>query len=240
MAGSCLLFIATLDAWAGPPFVTDDPEPVEFHHWEIYFASMYNHGGDGTTGTAPHIDANYGIAAETHLNMTVPFAYASLSSASHHFGLGDIDLGVKHRFLGETAYCPQAAIFPHITLPTGNSTDNLGLGHVSAFIPIWLQKSYGDWSTFAGGGYWFNKTAAGEKDYWQSGLVLQRNFGKAFSLGAEIFNFTQEETNAPAETGLNAGATINFNNENHLLLSVGTDASGPNAHFAYLAFQWTN
>ena len=28
-------------AWAGPPFVTDDPEPVELHHWEVYLASQY-------------------------------------------------------------------------------------------------------------------------------------------------------------------------------------------------------
>ena len=29
---------ATL-AWAGPPFTTDDPEPVEYQHWEVYLAS---------------------------------------------------------------------------------------------------------------------------------------------------------------------------------------------------------
>jgi hypothetical protein len=25
---------------AGPPFLTDDPEPVEYRHWEVYVASQ--------------------------------------------------------------------------------------------------------------------------------------------------------------------------------------------------------
>lgn len=27
-------------ALAGPPYATDDPEPVEYRHWEIYIASQ--------------------------------------------------------------------------------------------------------------------------------------------------------------------------------------------------------
>ena len=55
-----VLFVTAFSAWAGPPFVTDDPEPVELKHWEVYLASMYNRSDDGTTGTVPHLDANYG------------------------------------------------------------------------------------------------------------------------------------------------------------------------------------
>ena len=32
-----LLFsLAAANLWAGPPFQTDDPEPVEFRHYEVY------------------------------------------------------------------------------------------------------------------------------------------------------------------------------------------------------------
>lgn len=47
-------------ASAGPPFVTDDPEPVEHDHWEIYLASQDQHDSNGWTGTAPHLEVNYG------------------------------------------------------------------------------------------------------------------------------------------------------------------------------------
>src|SRR5882724_10068903 len=44
----------------GPPFATDDPEPVEYRHWEIYLASQYQHATDGAAGTLPHVEVNYG------------------------------------------------------------------------------------------------------------------------------------------------------------------------------------
>ena len=28
-------------AFAGPPYITDDPEPVEYQRWEVYFASIF-------------------------------------------------------------------------------------------------------------------------------------------------------------------------------------------------------
>ena len=34
------LTLGLIVAWAGPPFVTDDPEPVEYRHWEIYLVLL--------------------------------------------------------------------------------------------------------------------------------------------------------------------------------------------------------
>ena len=34
-SASAIIFLATTAVQAGPPFVTDDPEPVEYKHWEI-------------------------------------------------------------------------------------------------------------------------------------------------------------------------------------------------------------
>ena len=30
-----------LNVLAGPPFLTDDPEPVDYQNWEFYVASMH-------------------------------------------------------------------------------------------------------------------------------------------------------------------------------------------------------
>jgi hypothetical protein len=55
------LFYCSLTTWAGPPFVTDDPEPVAYQHWELYLASQHIETADGWSGTAPHIELNYGV-----------------------------------------------------------------------------------------------------------------------------------------------------------------------------------
>jgi hypothetical protein len=53
-----LLFILTFLALpasleAGPPFVTDDPEPVEYRHWEVYLTSQLDHSAGTWLGTEP-------------------------------------------------------------------------------------------------------------------------------------------------------------------------------------------
>jgi hypothetical protein len=38
-------------AHGGPPFVTDDPEPVDYQHWEFYVASQDAKFGGDWSGT---------------------------------------------------------------------------------------------------------------------------------------------------------------------------------------------
>ena len=57
----CVL-AAPVGAWAGPPFQTDDPEPIDFRHYEFY--TLFT--GDGTaieTDTAgPAVEFNWGAS----------------------------------------------------------------------------------------------------------------------------------------------------------------------------------
>ena len=39
-----LFMLAATNLWAGPPFQTDDPEPIEFRHYEVY--CIWRHGWD--------------------------------------------------------------------------------------------------------------------------------------------------------------------------------------------------
>ena len=40
-------------ALAGPPFRTDDPEPVDYKHWEFYTFTAGTHVQDDTSGIGP-------------------------------------------------------------------------------------------------------------------------------------------------------------------------------------------
>lgn len=61
IAMSLVLYLACItSAWAGPPFITDDPEPVELRHWEVYLSSIQQRDSSGTAGTLPHVEVNYG------------------------------------------------------------------------------------------------------------------------------------------------------------------------------------
>ena len=225
-------------AWAGPPFMTDDPEPVELHHWEFYLASAYSHGNEDTFFTVPHIEVNYGILPETQVHMIVPMAYSSSRETGVHYGFSDMELGVKHRFVKESKFIPQIGSFPLVELPTGDSEKGLGEGHVRVFIPVWLQKSWGPWTSYGGGGWWYHP-GNGNRDYWFGGWELQRDISKSLTIGGEIFGSTRPAVDEGGSYGFNVGAIINLSDEHHILLSTGRDIHGPNTLTAYAAFQWT-
>jgi hypothetical protein len=73
---SCLVFILTPGvAFAGPPFRTDDPEPVEYRHWEVYLASQGSFNQDERSLTAPHVEINYGVFPNVQLHLLAPIEY---------------------------------------------------------------------------------------------------------------------------------------------------------------------
>jgi hypothetical protein len=245
VAAEAILIVAggilfTGPAWAGPPFFTDDPEPVEHLHWEVYLASAYSHSIEGTQCTAPHVEANFGAFPDTQLHLIVPMAYSHPHELGGHYGLGDIELGIKYRFIheDEKGWKPQVGTFPIVELPTGDSQKGLGEGRVRVFFPVWFQKSWGPWTTYGGGGYWYHP-GEDNKNYWFTGWLLQREFSKMLTIGAEIFNISPKAKGETDETGFNVGGYLNLSEDYHILFSAGRDIKGPNTLFAYLAFQWT-
>ena len=225
-------------SFAGPPFRTDDPEPVEYGHWEADVASQGSLDSDETSITTPHFEINYGILPDMQIHLITPFEYVKPKGQPSHLGYSDTEFGVKYRFLQETDSRPQVGTFPLILLPTGDKDRGLGSGHVQLFLPLWLQKSRGLWKTYGGGGYGINP-GTGNKDYWFLGWEAEREMSKGLSIGGEIFYQTAGETGGDSDLGFNLGTTINFSDLHHVLLSAGRDLSGPNKASFYTGYQLT-
>jgi hypothetical protein len=233
-----LLTLGPVAARAGPPFVTDDPEPVPYRHWEFYAASQTAQTADDWSGTAPHIELNYGAIPNVQLHLIAPMAYDAPSEGERHYGYGDTELGVKYRFLEETGWFPQAGVFPLLELPTGDSDEGLGGGHVQAFLPLWLQKDVGSWTFYGGGGYGLNP-GAGNRNWTFVGAVAQVQARENILVGAELYHRTPTEVGAQAETAFDVGTVIDFTPHHHLLFSAGRSLDGPTQFQAYLAYQLT-
>ena len=172
-------FVAATPAFAGPPFQTDDPEPVEYHHYEAYAFGTFDHSSASTFSELPAAEFNVGAAPNLQLHIIVPGAYLYPSNA---YGIGDIELGAKYRFVQESGKRPQIGAFPLLELPTGSSRRGLGNGQVWARLPLWLQKSFGPWTTYGGAGYQINR-ASGMKDSLFAGWLVQRQLSKRITLG---------------------------------------------------------
>jgi hypothetical protein len=225
-------------AHAGPPYITDDPEPVEYQHWEVYLASATQHGPDSIVGTLPHFEINYGVVPNVQLHLIVPDAFASSGGETRQYGLGDTELGVKYRFVRENDHRPQIGVFPLVELPTGNESRGLGSGHTQLFLPVWLQKSLGKWTTYGGGGYWVSP-GLGNKNSWYVGDLVQYQLTKNFTPGAEIYYRTAQTTDSTGTAQINFGFVWDLTDDYHILASAGPSIRGPHGYQTYLAFQWT-
>ena len=76
--------------------------------------------------------------------------------------------------------------FVMFEMPSGNADRGLGVGHAWYKLPIWLQKSKGPWTTYGGAGYTV-VPSPGYRNYPFAGILAQRDFGKKWTLGTEIF-----------------------------------------------------
>lgn len=238
---TCTMLIVSRLALAGPPFMTDDPEPVEYKHHELYIVSQQVKTQDGRNGTFLHLEYNYGAMPDLQLHIIVPYAFNSPVGVPEQRGLGDIELGIKYRFIQETESQPMAGIFPLVVTQTGNAAKGLGNGATQVFLPLWLQKKWGDWQSNGGGGYWINN-AADTKNHWFFGWQLQKDISEHLTLGGEIFHSTEQVAGMGESAGFNLGGFYNFDQHNHLLFSAGeglTNVDNTNQFASYVAYQLT-
>ncbi|HUZ32281.1 MAG TPA: hypothetical protein VMV19_09310 [Xanthobacteraceae bacterium] len=249
---AAVLAIIAGKADAGPPFQTDDPEPVPYQHFELYTFSIGTAVRGDTQGEAPAWEFNYGLVPNGQIHIIAPLTFDSPAGAAAQYGLGDTELGFKYRFVDEdiNGARPMIGVFPLIELPSGDAARGLGAGYVRAYFPLWIQKSFGDWTTYGGGGYWINHgDDTANRDYWFFGWLLQRQVTKQLAIGGEIFHQTSTVAFGainPAftkpTTGFNIGAIYDFDRHNHLLLSFGMglqNAPDTNLFSWYLGYQFT-
>lgn len=234
---------APLSATAGPPFRTDDPEPVDYQHREFYLFSTGTHVRCDTGATLPGVEVNYGALPDLQLHVIAPLAFDHASGSSAQYGYGDTELGIKYRFIqeDEQGWRPMVGVFPLIEAPSGDASRGLGAGHAREFLPLWLQKSFADWTTYGGGGYWINP-GPGNRNYWYVGWLLQRKLTDQITLGGEVFHQTADTVGGNDSSGFNIGGYYDFSENHHFLFSVGRgiqNAPTTNGFSYYIAYQLT-
>ncbi len=221
--GFCLSLLVAQPAFAGPPYVSDDPEPTDYKHFEIYtFNSGTNTrvGTDGETG----VDINYGAAPDLQLTATLPLGFSFPNASSGQFGLSNVELAAKYRFLHQATFGWDVAVFPRIFLPSASTA--VGDREASVLLPIWAQRDLGNgWTTFGGGGC--QLYAERSLDNCVTGWVLTRQVLSNLQVGAELFH--QSATSLmPASTSVGMGVIYDVNKTFHLLGYVRTGIQNQN------------
>ncbi len=218
IAASALLS-ASFPARCGPPFVTDDAGILEYRQHELFVGADYTDTRSGRTVT-PFVDYSYGVSPGLQLGVTLPYVIDSQTGQPRQHGLGDIVLGAKYRLVQETDRRPMLTVAPLVATASGNAGKGLGNGGSQLFLPIWIQKGWGDWQSYGGGGYWINH-APGAGNHWYYGAALQYDISARVTLGAELFHETDQLPSDTSSTGYSLGTIYNLDPQHRLLFSVG-------------------
>jgi hypothetical protein len=244
-----LLAVATASAHAGPPFQTDDPDPVEYRHFEMYAFELSDSTGKNAGGTVvevPAYEVNYGVVPNVQLHLVLPLtAVLAPNGGPTNFGLGDTEMGAKIRVVKETKRVPEVGIFPFVEAPTGNADKGLGVGKTWYRLPLWVQKSWGpsdrQWTSYGGGGEAV-VPQDGYKNYTFAGWLVQRQISKKWTLGGELFGHGaggEAALSTRASTLLDLGGIYEFKDGFDLLFAAGRSVYGQPETYTYLSLYWT-
>lgn len=207
-------------ALAGPPYVTDDPEPTDTGHWEIYnFATGSAEAGAMTTQFG--VDANYGPVKDVQLTATLPLQAAS----GMPFGAGPVQLAVKYKALHQHAdgWPLDLAVFPRVFLPTTPAG-----GKAQLLLPVWVEHDLGKWSLFGGGGYTLSLGHDPRtRNFWQQGAVVTRQLAPGFQMGIEYFGQGPQSAGDHATHAANLGAQVHLHGPFSLIGTYGKGLNRP-------------
>jgi hypothetical protein len=208
-----LLALLAEPAIAGPPYISDDPEPTDYQHFEIYTYNLGTAARNGSNGQSG-IDFNYGAAPDLQLTATLPEGFDRPGGGGTDVGWSNIQLAAKYRFLHQDGFGLDVSIFPRIFLPSGSNL--VGDNHASLLLPIWIQKDWnGGWSAFGGGGCTVSEFRA--DNFCQVGGVVTYQLLPKLQIGAELFHQTAVSSVTPATTSLGVGWRYDLNDNYHLL-----------------------
>jgi len=217
-AGAALAMVALAEpAHAGPPFISDDPEPTPSGQFEIY---AFNNGTNTRHGTAGEtgIDFNYGAAPDLQLTATLPGGFAQRTGGGASFGPSNVELAAKYRFLHQDTFGLDVAFFPRLFLPSGSNIT--GDNSASLLLPVRVEKDWkSGWSAFRGGGCVFS--AIRRADFCLTGAVLTYQLTPELQIGAELFHRTADAHGTPASSSVGAGWRYDLNKNVHLLGYLG-------------------
>jgi hypothetical protein len=227
--------LATRSAQAGPPFVTDDPEPPPPGGWEINVPFILERTPGTTEMDAPLFDLNYGVP-NVQLKLESPIEVIHEDNNGTTAGLGDLLLGVKWRFFNNEKSQLQLGLYPQLLLPTGDHARGLGDGGSAFVFPLLAQKNWGKWTLYGNVGYWW-QTAAKTHDYVYAGAVLEHEINERLTLGVELFGNSPKEHGGRSDLAFNVGGALKLSTHLNLLFSSGRDIVGDTHAMAYIGLQ---
>jgi hypothetical protein len=212
---------------AGPPLFTDDPETPGRGGWEINISHNIERTRDAFIMETPLFDINYGLMNNDQWKIEFPLLYRDSDERGSHWGMGDLLLGWKYRFLEEEDHRFMASVYPQLLVPTGHEGVGLGSGRVEALFPFQIGKHFLEKKVFAYGEIGYNVVlGAPEANSWKYGLAAQWKATERLELMAEVAGLAFPGGAEPDDTFFNVGFKYDLTKQAALIGAFGRSLRG--------------
>jgi hypothetical protein len=236
----CLLW--ALNASAGPPLLTDDPDTPGPNHWEINIAMTSEDVAQEWELGTPLLDLNYGVGDRIQLKYQVPLDMYAPKDAGARAGMGNSLTGVKWRFLDQTnGSWLEISTYPQFEFvcPESSVRRVMADNGDNVLLPIEVEHKFEAFTVYAEGGYILNSRRDPQEFY---GVAAEHEFSEKFSLMGEFYGGSGRDFQ---ESGLsfNLGFRRSLTEHVALIGSAGRAICGPASDsptfMSYLGVQLT-
>lgn len=224
-------------AQGGPPMVTDDPDTPGDGHWEINLASIASKTPGHWNVSVFDADINYGLGDRVQLKLDVP-VNAVESDGTWRSGFGDVNVGVKWRFIDAESSGFSMSTYPQFSSSLSHYSNTHGIASADhqLFLPIEFSRQFGEFEVAADLG---RNIVEHSPDEWQAGVVVGHAcFTERIDCLIEL-----RETSAPhaSQTLTNFGIHWKLRDDLVFLAAAGRDvgSNGPDRQtfLCYVGFQ---
>jgi Putative MetA-pathway of phenol degradation len=206
-----------------PPLVTDDPETPGAGGWEINITSSIDSARDDTFIEAPLFDINYGFVENDQFKVEFAVASIDASDDQNRWGIGDLLIGYKYRFLEEDDPLGwQVSIYPQVSSPTGNDGTGIGAGVTELQIPFQFGKNFCNDKLYVNPEVGYNVVFEDDDlNNWKYGLAAEWSVNERLEVMGEVGGFVFPQPAEPDDTFFNFGFEYILNEQVALLGSAG-------------------
>jgi hypothetical protein len=223
----CVLQIPA--AFAGPPLVTDDPETPGRGGWEINISHNIEKTRDEFLMETPLIDINYGLLENDQWKIEFPVLFLDPADDRGRWGVGDLEVGWKYRFLEEQEHGFMASIYPQVLIPIATrharrNTDPLilGSGRTEMLLPLEVGKHFCDEELLVYGEVGYNVVFDGSgENSWIYGVAAEWQTCERLKLLFEVGGIAFETGPDPDFAFFNVGLKYALTERWTLLGSAG-------------------
>jgi hypothetical protein len=133
-------FLWFRNAFAGRPLSTDDAWTVEKGQFQVETSLDVTRQDNHDREISPSVTLSYGLLENMDIGICSSYLFVHPKEGENENGLGEMEIKLKYRLLGEKIWMPAFAVAGKVKIPTASDSKGLGSGKADFGINAIFSK----------------------------------------------------------------------------------------------------